>query len=73
MKNGDIKMKLKILVKLVEKILDATYSDDTPRADMYLPERLLAMSLIFLAGGTALCLLFALTRTLWMILAGIGF
>ena len=65
-------MKLKILVKLVEKILDATYSDDTPRADMYLPERLLAMSLVFLAGGTALCLLFALTRTLWMILAGIG-
>lgn len=65
-------MKLKILVKIVEKFLGAAYADDTPRADMYLPERLLAMSLVFLAGGSALCLLFALTRTLWMILAGIG-
>ena len=46
-------MKLKILVKLVEKILGATYHDDQPRADMYLPERLLAMALVMLGGGSA--------------------
>lgn len=52
-------MKLKILVKLVEKILGMTDSDGAPRADMYLPERLLAMALVGLAGGTA-CGIYAL-------------
>ena len=46
-------MKLKILVKIVEKILGETYSDEVPRADMYLPVRALAMSLVYLAGGSA--------------------
>lgn len=64
-------MKLKILVKLVEKILGATYSEDQPRADMYLPERLLAMALVFLAGGTVFGVLFLLTKTLWMVLAAV--
>lgn len=47
-------MKLKILVKIVEKILGMADSGDSPRADMFLPVRLLAMSLILLAAGTAL-------------------
>ena len=51
-------MKLKILVKIIEKILGETYSSDVPRADMYLPERLLAMSLVFLGGGSA-CVIWA--------------
>ena len=42
-------MKLKILVKIVEKLLGMTDSGDEPRADMFLPERLLAMSIVFLA------------------------
>lgn len=46
-------MKLKILVKIVEKILGVTSKGDGPRADMYLPERLLAMALVAFAGGTA--------------------
>ena len=54
-------MKLKILLKLVEKILGVTYSEESPRADMYLPERLLAMGLIFLAGGSA-CAVYAVFR-----------
>ena len=54
-------MKLKILVKLIEKLLGITLDDDTPRADMYLPDRLLAMALFFLAGGIA-CALFAIFR-----------
>ena len=46
-------MKLRIIVKLVEKILGMTSSDGKHRADMYLPERALAMALVLLAGGTA--------------------
>lgn len=65
-------MKLKILVKLVEKFLGVTYSEDTPRADMYLPERALAMSLVMLAGGTAFGILFALGGELWMLLVAVG-
>lgn len=65
-------MKLKILVKLVERFLGATYSEDQPRADMYLPERLLAMSLVFLAGGTVFAVLFLVNKTPWMLLAAIG-
>ena len=47
-------MKLKLLVKIVEKILGMTDSGDAPRADMFLPARLLAMALVLLAAGVAL-------------------
>lgn len=51
-------MKLKILVKIVEKLLGVANSGKEPRADMYLPDKLLAMALVFLAGGI-ICVLFA--------------
>lgn len=54
-------MKLKILVKITEKLLGMTDNGDKPRADMFLPDRLLAMALVFLAGGTA-CALFAIIK-----------
>lgn len=54
-------MKLKLLVKLIEKLLGMGESGDAPRADMYLPEKLLAMALVFLAGGTA-CAIYAVFR-----------
>ena len=44
-------MKLKILVKIVEKLLGVANSGKEPRADMYLPDKLLAMALVFLAAG----------------------
>ena len=50
-------MKLKLLVKLGELILGEVYSDDEPRADMYLPIWLLSFALVLLAGGTAVILL----------------
>lgn len=53
-------MKLKIIVKFVEQLLRAGNPDE-PHADMYLPERLLAMALVMLAGGTA-CAIFAVFR-----------
>lgn len=65
-------MKLKILVKIVEKILGVTYSGDEPRADMYLPERALAMCLVMLAGGTVFGVFFALGGASWMLFVAIG-
>ena len=46
-------MQLKLIVKIIEKLFGITMGDNEPRADMYLPERLLAMSLISLAIGVA--------------------
>ena len=64
-------MKLRLLVKLVEKILGMTGSDDAPRADMYLPERLLAMALVFLAGGTACAVYAIFSPVAWAIVAAV--
>ncbi len=46
-------MKLKILVKLGELILGEAYSEDEPRADMFLPLWLLAFAIIMLVAGVA--------------------
>ena len=58
-------MKLKILVKIIEKIFGMANHGDEPRADMYLPERLLAMSLVFLAGGIACGVYAAISFATW--------
>ena len=63
-------MKLKILVKVIEKLLGMTDSGEEPRADMFLPDRLLAMALVFLAGGTA-CAIFAIFKfAVWAVVCG---
>ena len=64
-------MKLKILLKIVERVLGMTNTGDALRADMYLPERLLAMALIFLAGGTACAVYAILTYTVWAIVCAV--
>lgn len=66
-------MKLKILLKIVETVLGVSTKDDAPRADMYLPVRLLGMAIIFLAGGTA-CGIFAIIQpaTWAMVCAPLG-
>ena len=60
-------MKLKILVKIVEKLLGMTDSGDEPRADMFLPERLLAMSIVFLAGGIVSIALAIINSVTWVL------
>lgn len=55
-------MKLKIITKIVEKLLGMQSGDETPRADMYLPERALAMAIVMLAG--------ALAAIVWYIVKG---
>ena len=57
-------MKLRILVKIVEKILGMSHPEGEHRADMYLPERALAMALVFLAGGTACGIYAAVTHAI---------
>jgi len=60
-------MKLKVLVKIVEKLLGMTDSGEEPRADMLLPDRLLAMTLVFLAGGIV-CIILAFTNSvIWLL------
>lgn len=64
-------MKLKILVKIIEKLFGVTMGDDKPRADMYLPERLLAMSLVFLAIGMACAVYAVMQFATWSIIGAI--
>ena len=60
-------MKLRILVKIIEKILGETYSSDVPRADMYLPEWALAMCIVYLAIGTACGIWAIISHAVWSI------
>ena len=60
-------MKLKLLVILAEKLLGMTHHGDHPRADMYLPERLLAMALVFFGAGIG-CVVFTFLKTVtWVV------
>lgn len=64
-------MKFKLLVKLVEKLLGMSSNSDEPRADMYLPDFLLAFAIVLLAGGTA-CVLFAIfSFALWAVVGAV--
>lgn len=47
-------MSLKVIARLVEKLLDKVHQDDEPRADMYLPDRLLSMAIVMGAAGLVL-------------------
>ena len=60
---------LKLIVKIAEKLLGVNHSDDRPRADMYLPERLLAMGLVFLAIGIVLGVSLLWTVVWWKVVA----
>ncbi len=65
-------MKLKLLVKVVEKLLGITYPEGEPRADMYLPDKLLAMALVMLAGGIA-CGVYCIVRfALWAVVCAVA-
>ena len=64
-------MKLKILVKIIEKLFGMTDNGEGPRADVYLPDKLLAMGLVFLAIGIAGGIYFAFSLQLWAIAVAI--
>ena len=62
-------MKLKILLRIIEKILGVPYNDEEPRADMYMPDRLLIMSLIFFVLGIG-CTVYIIIN--FVVIAAIG-
>jgi hypothetical protein len=64
-------MKLKILVKIMEKVLGMSNSGEEIPADMFLPDRLLAMAIVFLGGGVA-CGIFAVVHfAVWAIVGAV--
>ena len=63
-------MKFRILVNLIEKLLGMRETGDNPRADMYLPDKLLAFGLTLIGGGIGLSIAYAFVLEIWMIIAG---
>lgn len=53
-------MKLKLLEALLEKLLGEKMDDSTPRGDMYMPVKLLAMALALLIGAVVFGVMAAL-------------
>ena len=64
-------MKLKILVKIIEKLFGMVPKDDQPRADMFLPDRLLAMALVFLAGGIVCTVVAVFKFAIWAVVCAV--
>jgi hypothetical protein len=62
-------MKLKLLVKLGEWILGSAFSLDEPRADLFLPIRILALSLALLVAGAVMIVVAVLKAS---VVGGIG-
>ena len=65
-------MKLKILTKIVELILNKTDPNDEPRADMYLPNFLLAFGTILCAIGAGIIIVFSLIFNVKLLIVGVG-
>ena len=67
-------MKFKLLVKLIEKLLGVAGDGEGPRADVFLPDKLLAMSLGFMLLGIGCGVYAAFNFEIWaMIGCALGF
>ncbi len=63
-------MKLKFVVFIVEKLLKTKVNGDEPRADMYLPDRILAMGLVLNCVGLAFAIAFCVGfKIMWILIA----
>lgn len=59
---------MKLLVRIVTQILGMRDTGDEPRADMYLPDRMLAIAIVFVLAGIGCAVMsFAGPNPLWMI------
>ena len=65
-------MKFRIIVKAVEKLLGMAEISEGHRADMYMPDRLLALSIVLIAGGLASIVLAIINSVNWVIGIVIG-
>ena len=64
-------MKLKLMVKVIEKLLGMADRGGELRADMFLPDRLLAMALVFLAGGLACAVFAVFSFAIWAVVCAV--
>ena len=64
-------MKLKILAKIIEKILGVADNGDGPRADMFLPDRLLAMAFALFTLGIGFGVYAVFEFTVWKIVVAV--
>lgn len=64
-------MKLKILVEIIRKLFGLIPDDDQPQADMFLPDRLLSISLVFVVGGIICATIAILNFAIWAIVCAI--
>lgn len=64
-------MKLKLLVKFGEWLLGKSFSDEEPRADMYLPIWLLAFALVLVVGGAVAIVYWFISTSVYAIVGGI--
>lgn len=60
------------LVRIVELLLGMKNNEGEPRADMYLPDFVLALGVVLLLSGIGFGIGAAVTMTLWMIAAAAG-
>lgn len=60
-------MIIRILVKIGEKILGMGVKDDEPRADMFLPDWLLAFGMVLIVGGLGFGIFAAVTFNIIML------
>ena len=67
-------MKFKLLVKLIEKLLGVADDGEGPRADVFLPDKLLAMSLVFILVGIGCGVYAAFNFAVWAVIGcALGF
>lgn len=64
-------MKLKIFAKILEKLLGVSLGQNEPRADMFLPLKLLSFSMVLFAAGIACGVWAVFSAAVWAIIGAI--
>ncbi len=62
-------MRGKLIIKLATMLLGTIYKEDEPRADMYLPLKLLAMGFVIILGAIALGTVCVFSFQIWALVA----
>ena len=63
-------MKFKLIVKLIEKILGMREHGDEPRADLYLPDFLLAFGIVLMLFAVGLAVAGFIMLNIWLFVVG---
>jgi len=63
-------MKFKLIVKLIEKILGMREHGDEPRADLYLPDFLLAFGIVLVLFAVGLAVAGLIMLNIWLFVVG---